>query len=181
MFIGEKMPIVYLSFGSNVGNRKKYIEEALEFLRKNASIKIKSVSSLYETEPVGYENQDWFINGALELETEISPDELLKLVKTVEEKIGRQKTFRWGPREIDLDILLYGQKCIDTPELVIPHPRMHKRKFVLIPLAEIAPDVIHPVFQKTIGQLLKDISKGRGVGHVVQDFAKWLNIYRNHK
>lgn len=151
------MAIVFISFGSNVGDRKKHIEDALEFLTKNPSIEITSVSSLYETEPVGYKDQDWFLNGVVKIETELSPQDLLTFVKTVESEVGRRKTFRWGPREIDLDILLYDQECIDTPDLVIPHPRMHEREFVLIPLTEIAPDVVHPVFQKRIARLLKDL------------------------
>lgn len=157
------MPIAYLSFGSNVGNRKKHIKDALEILEKNSSIKIKCVSSLYETEPVGYEDQDWFINGVAKIETGLSPHELLKFAKTVEARIGRRESIRWGPREIDMDILLYAQECINTPNLIIPHPRMHDREFVLIPLVEIASDAIHPVFQKSIEQLLANLPQEKAV------------------
>ena len=165
----QQSAIAYISFGSNVGDRKKHIEDAVEILKTDSSIEIKSVSSLYETEPVGYEEQDWFINGVLEIETELSPHELLRFVKTVESKVGRRKSIRWGPREIDLDILLYEQECINTPDLVIPHPRMQEREFVLIPLVEIAPDVVHPVFRKSVELLLKDLPQKKVVKRIGYD------------
>jgi len=157
------MALVYISFGSNVGDRLGNIKGALGHISAHSSIAITKKSSLYETEPVGYENQDWFLNGVVEIETEIAPDELLSLLKQIEKDMGRREGIRWGPREIDLDILLYEQHCIDEPHLTIPHPRMHERAFVLVPLVEIAPQVIHPVLQKSAAELLGELASAKGV------------------
>jgi 2-amino-4-hydroxy-6-hydroxymethyldihydropteridine diphosphokinase len=157
------MSLVYISFGSNLGDRLKNIKLGLQFISCNRSITITKKSSLYETEPVGYENQGWFLNGVIEIKTSVSPHKLLSLLKKVERKLGRKRTIRWGPREIDLDILLYNQKCVDTPSLTIPHPRMHKRGFVLVPLVEIAPQIIHPIFKKSAKQLLAELPDSKDV------------------
>jgi len=159
----KKMALVYISFGSNVGDRLGNIKRALDQISAHPSITITKKSNLYETEPVGYENQDWFLNGVIEIDTEIAPDELLSLLKQIEKDVGRRESIRWGPREIDLDILLYGQRCIDAPNLTIPHPRMHQRGFVLVPLAEIAPQVIHPVLQKNAAELLGELASTKGI------------------
>ena len=157
------MSLAYISFGSNLGNRLKNIKRGLQLVSRNRSITITKKSSLYETEPVGYENQGWFLNGVIEIETFVLPHKLLSLIKKVERIMGRKRRIRWGPREIDLDILLYNQRCVDTPGLIIPHPRMHERAFVLVPLVEIAPRVIHPIFKKNARQLLAKLADSKGV------------------
>ncbi len=114
---------------------------------------LQKVSSVYKTEPIGYEAQAEFLNGVAAIQTDFPPLSLLQVLKDIETAIGRQHRIRWGPREIDLDILIYGDVCLQTEKLVIPHPEMHLRHFVLVPLAEIAPDLVHPVFQETIQTL----------------------------
>jgi 2-amino-4-hydroxy-6-hydroxymethyldihydropteridine diphosphokinase len=131
-------------------------------------LSISMVSSLYETEPEGYEDQGWFVNAAAQMETVLSPHELLKLFKEIEQAIGRRESIRWGPREIDLDLLLYDELCLEDPDLVIPHPRMHERAFVLVPLAEIAADVVHPTLGKTIGTLLAQLQNTKDVHRLSQ-------------
>ncbi len=161
------MALVYISFGSNVGDRLGNIKHGLASISAHPSITITKKSSLYETEPVGYENQDWFLNGVIEIDTQISPDELLNLLKRIEKDVGRRERIRWGPREIDLDILLYGQRCIESPNLTIPHPRLHERGFVLIPLVEIAPQIRHPTLQKTAAELLGELASIKGVKELI--------------
>ena len=142
------MTIIYLSLGSNIGNRKKNLEKAVTELGKNNIENIK-ISSLYETEPVG-PNQRNFYNIAGKFKTNLKPQDLLKIVKKIEEKLGRTKTYRWGPRIIDIDILFYGKKTIKSKNLVIPHKEIPNRAFVLVPMNEIAPSFIHPICHKTI-------------------------------
>ena len=144
------MELAYIGFGSNVGDRLAYIQNALSTLSKTDGIDLQKISSLYETAPVGNEAQASFLNGVAALRTALSPLALLHALKHIETVVGRKHRTRWGPREIDLDLLTYGDICLQTEQLVVPHPEMHRRGFVLIPLAEIAPDLIHPVFQTTI-------------------------------
>ena len=146
------MSIVYISIGSNLGNRQKNCLKAIEILKESGQ-KVGRQSSMHETKPWGIEEQPEFINMAVELETELQPIELLDLLKNIEIEMGREKTVKWGPRLIDLDILLYDNKIIDEDSLKIPHPLMHERLFVLEPLSEIAGEVIHPVLQKKIKDL----------------------------
>lgn len=148
------MNTTYIGFGSNIGDRLSFIRHALHLLSQTDGITIKEISSLYETEPVGNEDQSLFLNGAVELDTYLSPQKLLRKLKEIETDVGRQHRTRWGPREIDLDLLIYGKMCLQTPELIIPHPEMYNRRFVLTPLAEIAPNLLHPTLKKTIQLLL---------------------------
>jgi 2-amino-4-hydroxy-6-hydroxymethyldihydropteridine diphosphokinase len=148
------MAHAYIGFGSNVGDRLTHIQQGLRCLSKAADVLLTAVSSLYETEPVGYAAQEWFLNGVAAIETDQPPHQLLALLKHVEKQIGRQQRSLQGPRELDLDLLIYNQSCINTPDLVVPHPKMHQRRFVLIPFAEIAPDTIHPILKQNIQTLL---------------------------
>ena len=133
------METVYLGVGSNLGDREKYIQQAIQYLRETPGISVKKISSLHETDPVGGPPQGKYLNGAIEIETDFSPRELLSYLKNIEQELGRKKRKKNWPREIDLDILLYGDKTIKEEGLEIPHPRMWKRSFVLLPLSEIAP------------------------------------------
>ena len=143
--------MVYLSLGSNLGNTQENIEKALQLLSEKC--KILNKSSLIETKPVGYVNQPDFLNGVVHVSTKLTPQSLLKFLKEIERKIGRTETFRNGPRIIDIDIIFYNNLVMETEELTIPHPRMPERLFVLQPLLELNPHLIHPKLQKTVKQL----------------------------
>jgi 2-amino-4-hydroxy-6-hydroxymethyldihydropteridine diphosphokinase len=144
---------VYLSLGSNLDDRAKNLRDAIAALA-NARVHVVRVSSVYETEPVDYLDQPWFLNCAVEAETELAALELLHALRGIETQMGSKKSIAKGPRLIDIDILLYGNEVIGTPELQVPHPRMHLRRFVLEPLAEIAPNVQHPISHLSISKLL---------------------------
>ena len=148
------MPTIYLSLGSNVGDREAHRRAAIAALPP-AGVQVQQVSSIYETEPVDYLDQPWFLNCVLEAETDVKPPALLQALRSIESQLGNKKEFAKGPRKIDLDILLYGNETITTPELQIPHPRMLQRRFVLVPLAEIAPNLKHPSWQATAAELLQ--------------------------
>jgi len=151
------MHIVYLSLGSNIGDRKANLRVAIAALAP-AGVHLMQVSSIYETEPVDYLDQPWFLNCVVEAETDMEPQTLLQALRAIESQMGGKKDFAKGPRKIDLDILLYGSETIDIPELQIPHPRLHLRRFVLTPLAEIAPMLKHPAWNATVAQLLAQSS-----------------------
>jgi 2-amino-4-hydroxy-6-hydroxymethyldihydropteridine diphosphokinase len=144
---------VYLGLGSNLRGRRKNIERAIALLMKNSSVRVKKISSLIETEPEGVKKQPFFLNGVVEIETDLPPALLLKLLKSIEKTLGRKATKRWGPRIIDLDILLYGELIIDNDNLKIPHSLLTERNFVLAPLKEIAPEAIHPILGKKIQEI----------------------------
>lgn len=146
--------IVYLSLGSNVGDREKNLHTAIGELA-NAGMRVTRVSSFYETEPVDYLQQDWFLNCVVEGETKMDALDFLRELRAIEAQMGSKKAFAKGPRLIDLDILIYGAETIDTPELHVPHPRMKDRKFVLVPLAEIAPELRHSSWEGTLAELLQ--------------------------
>jgi len=154
------MAIVHIGIGSNIDDRLANCMEAIENLKDYAII-VKKISSPYETKPWGLKEQPDFINMAVEAETSLSPEELLRVLKDVEKKMGRQDSVRWGPRLIDLDILFYNDRIIDMEDLRIPHPFLQKRDFVLLPLAEIAPDKIHPLLKKTVKQLKEELKDGK--------------------
>jgi 2-amino-4-hydroxy-6-hydroxymethyldihydropteridine diphosphokinase len=147
------MITVYIALGTNVGEREANLLQALRLLPESG-VHIRRVSSIYETEPVDYLDQEWFLNAVLEGETELDALDLLIVLRVIEARMGSKKAFAKGPRKIDLDILLYGNETIDTPELQVPHPRMLERKFVLIPLAEIAPNLRHPSWKSGVAHLL---------------------------
>jgi 2-amino-4-hydroxy-6-hydroxymethyldihydropteridine diphosphokinase len=146
------MPVAYLGVGSNIGKREENCLRAIELMEENG-LKITKKSGMYETKPWGVKDQPAFINMAVEAETDASPHELLLLLKRIEREAGRRPGKRWGPRVLDIDILLYENLIMNENDLSIPHPLMHKRAFVLEPLSEIAPGRIHPVLHKTIKQL----------------------------
>ncbi len=152
---------VYLSLGSNVGDRQANLGKAVERLERKG--RVVSVSSFYETEPVEFTHQAWFLNCAVSVETAETPEQLMATILQIEQEMGRQRVQPKGPRTIDIDILLIGDKVIDSPELTVPHPAMHKRRFVLEPLAEIAPTVLHPILKKTILELLRVLPSGQTV------------------
>jgi len=158
--------IVYLSLGSNLDDRAANLRTALEKLGDLGTV--NSVSAFYETEPVGLTAQPWFVNCAAKLDTEKMPRQLLNGVLNLEQEMGRQRKQKNGPRIIDIDILLFGTSVIETAGLTVPHPRMHERRFVLEPLAEIAPDVRHPVFKRTVRELRDALPPGQTVRRVLE-------------
>ena len=163
----ETEPVtVYLGLGSNMGNRQDNLDRALDLLSQR--LRTGKVSSIYDTEPIGNVNQPRFLNLACQVYTRLAPRELLTLAKGIELKLGRALGKSSAPRPIDIDILFYGDLVIETPELVIPHPRLTERAFVLVPLTEIAPDLVHPVSGKTVKELMSAVTEVQGV-------LKWEN------
>lgn len=148
------MPIVHIGIGSNLGDRQTNCTEAINRLKRQGLTILKQ-SSMIETEPWGVTEQPLFINMAVEAETKLTPEELLEFLKATETDMGRQESLRWGPRVIDLDILFYDDRVIESSDLVIPHPHLHERDFVLKPLSEICPDKVHPVLKKQIQELCR--------------------------
>ena len=163
--------LVYLSLGSNVGDREAQLRDAQA--RLAAAGRVVAASSFYETEPVEFTEQPWFLNCAVTLETSNTPHQLMTAILRIEEDMGRRRVQKKGPRSIDIDILLFDNailddRIMDSKELTIPHPAMHRRRFVLEPLAEIAPDVLHPVMKKTIRKLLDSLPAGQMVRRIPQ-------------
>lgn len=143
---------VYLALGSNLGNRLGNLKRTVAALPPQMEVKAKS--HVYETPPWGYEDQPKFLNQVIQVKTYLAPEALLKHIKRLEVMLGRKASFQYGPRLIDIDILFYDDLVLDTPSLVIPHPRLHERSFVLLPLMDIAPDLVHPILKKSVKELL---------------------------
>ena len=161
------METVYLGFGTNLGDREANLKNALELLQEK--VDLTQSSAIYETEPVGYLAQPWFLNMVCSGTTELDPAELLSVAKQIESQLGREENFRNGPRHLDIDILFYGDQVIESENLLIPHPRIGERGFVLIPMAEIAPAFIHPVTGKTVGNMLAELANP-------EQIRKWANV-----
>lgn len=153
---------IHLSLGSNVGERAEHLARAIAALN-DAGVRVVRQSSLYRTEPVDFAAQSWFLNCAIEAETNLMPRQLLRALRQIERALGSRKLVRRGPRTIDIDILLYGATRIMTPDLEIPHPRMAERRFVLVPLAELAPALHHPILHSTVAELLATCPDHSGV------------------
>lgn len=152
------MATIHIGIGSNLGKRKENCKKAIGLLLENG-ITVTKMSSIIETEPWGVTSQDKFINTAVEARTELEPEELLATLKKIELEMGRLPSVRWGPRLVDLDILFYDDLVMKSDDLEIPHPLIKDREFVLKPLAEIAPDKVHPVFKKTVRELLEELKR----------------------
>jgi 2-amino-4-hydroxy-6-hydroxymethyldihydropteridine diphosphokinase len=153
--------LVYLSLGSNVGDREAQLRQAEKRLSKLG--RVIAISSFYETEPVEFTEQPWFLNCAVKLETSLAPEELMAAILGIEEEMGRRRVQDKGPRSIDIDILLFADAIVESSAVTIPHPAMHRRRFVLEPLAEIAPEALHPLLKQTIGALLDRLPPGQSV------------------
>lgn len=159
---------VYIGLGTNIGDRKKYLQEAITQIEANEHITVKKESSIYETAPVGYTDQSHFLNQVIMVETSLEHLELLDYCQKIEQNLGRERTIKNGPRTIDLDILMYNHENRDLGRLRIPHPRMHERAFVLIPLNEIAPELVVPTTGEKVEDLILDLSEAE-----MKDVVKW--------
>ncbi|OFV85702.1 MAG: 2-amino-4-hydroxy-6-hydroxymethyldihydropteridine diphosphokinase [Acidobacteria bacterium RIFCSPHIGHO2_01_FULL_67_28] len=162
--MADSLKTAYLALGSNLGDRAALIEQAMALLEQ-AGVRVRRRSALYETEPVGMSPGRWFLNCVLEIETERMPLGLLHLLKRIERQLGRRPVSGRQPeaRRIDIDILIYGEQVVRAPELTLPHPRLHERRFVLEPLRELAPDWRHPVTRQTAGEMLSTLADGGAV------------------
>lgn len=159
------MARVFLSIGSNLGDRVANIQQAVSMLSLDNRIKILKTSSFYETQPWGNKNQPWFINAAMAIETVLDPEELLSIFQNIELKLGRKRGLfkKWSERTLDIDILMYDEQIINSKNLIIPHPYMHERAFVLVPMLEVKADLVHPIFNKTISELYDELQNPEDV------------------
>jgi 2-amino-4-hydroxy-6-hydroxymethyldihydropteridine diphosphokinase len=153
----------YIALGSNIGNRLQYLHDAVRKLDEHEQISVVNASSIYETEPVGYVEQERFLNMVVQIKTDFSPFTLLEVTRKIEHDLGRKREIRWGPRTLDLDILLYNQENIETEQLVIPHPRMLERAFVLVPLLELNPDIHIPNVKKNLSLIIDELPDKEGI------------------
>ncbi len=170
--MSPKLHQVYIALGSNVGDRAGNFRQAIDALAEFVSITRKS--PIYETKPWGYQNQRDFLNQVVSGETGLTPLDLMQQLKTIEQDLGREKNFTNGPRVIDLDLLFYDNLIVETPTLSIPHPRMRGRAFVLCPLADLAPDLRHPIFKKTVRELLAETDQ-QGISTFIINETQQLN------
>lgn len=157
----QRAVTAYLGLGSNLGDRLGHLRAALQAVAER--VQVADVSSVYETAPWGVTDQPAFLNAVVAVRTAASPERLMCIAKEVEREVGRSETFRWGPREIDVDVLLIGDLRVERPDITVPHPRLHERAFVLVPLAEIAPEVVHPVLGKSVADLAAEVPGREGV------------------
>jgi len=157
------LAIAYLCLGSNLGDKKRNLNQALKEIKNLKMVKVLKTSSIYETEPVGFKDQSWFLNAVIKIKTKLPPLSLLYLLQGIERKLGRVRGKRWGPRKVDLDILLYDKMVINDDKLTLPHPQMHKRRFVLIPLIELGSRWKHPALHLTPKMFLQKIKTGQEV------------------
>jgi 2-amino-4-hydroxy-6-hydroxymethyldihydropteridine diphosphokinase len=164
------MKTAYIGIGSNIGDSQRNCHEAVERIGASDGCRVISVSSLYLTEPLGVEAQEWYINGVVSISTAMPARDLLKSLLQIEADMGRVRTVKWGPRVIDLDILLLGQDIVDETAVKIPHPMMHLRKFVMAPMADLAPEVVHPVLRKTMTELFMEIADG---GEIIKKLEEY--------
>jgi len=156
--ITERYPVIaYIGLGANLGEPRRQLEEALRLLAQAEEVEVVKVSTFYLNPPLGPPEQPWYVNAVAQVRTRLAPEELLRVLRRVEEALGRVRGERWGPRLLDLDLLLYGGEVLSAGELVVPHPELHRRAFVLVPLAEIAPEAYHPVLQKTAAELVAEL------------------------
>lgn len=160
---------VYISMGSNMGQRENFLYQAVEMLAGHREINVEAVSSLYETKPVGKADQGWFVNAAARLQCSLSPFDLLRFMQHVEEHLGRRRTERWGPRTVDLDIILYDMLELPFTQLTVPHPRARERAFVLVPLAELEPELAFP-WGQSVKKLIDELEYSE---QKVLFFKKW--------
>jgi len=151
------MKNVYIGLGSNIGDRISFIQQAVKMLGFHDVIEVLETSSFYETEPYGLKEQDWFINAVVKIRTTLTPVELLKVCQSIEDKLGRKRAEKWGPRVIDLDILIYEDELIADDILTIPHPATYDRACCIVPLLEIAEDFVHPILQKTMDEIYQNL------------------------
>ncbi len=153
------MAVAYLCLGSNIGDKIGHLQQAVRMLTESGKVTVVRTSALYETEPWGNKDLDWFVNGVIEVKTKLTPRELLELCKSIEAQMGRQKTTsgKYEARKIDIDILFYGDLIIDEPDLKIPHEHLHERAFAIVPLLELIPDYEHPKYKKSLLQLHEDL------------------------
>lgn len=159
----NKKQCVYLALGSNLGDRVDYLRRAIEALSRSPHVRVTAISSVYETKPVGLLDQPDYLNMVMQIETTLSPQNLLAETQQIERTLYRRRDIRWGPRTLDIDILIYGEVVVKLPQLTIPHPRMHERAFVLMPLNDLAPDLQVPNSGLSVSQLMEQVSGKEGV------------------
>lgn len=153
------MAIAYIGLGSNIEDRIGYLKEAIRRIGNLPDTEVESASSAYDTEPMGRTDQPRFLNAVVRVRTWLPPERLLEGLLRIERELGRERKERWGPRTVDLDLLLYDDRVISKPGLQVPHPRLHERAFVLVPLAELDPELVHPVLGRTLKELSEEVRK----------------------
>jgi 2-amino-4-hydroxy-6-hydroxymethyldihydropteridine diphosphokinase len=157
------MKMAYIALGSNLGDREANLVSACRKLAGHPRIRLVDCSAWYLTEPVGPQDQDWFVNGAVAVETDLPPRELLNFLLQVELELGRVRTIPWGPRTLDLDLLFYGNEIIDEEGIIVPHPLLQQRRFVLEPLADMVPSLVHPLLGRTVTELMENLPNGERI------------------